>query len=210
MQCAKEPQMLAYVDESGCLGMKPTSTPFYVVTAVLFVDRSAADRCHHHIGELREALGITKEFHFNKCSHPNRLRFFQEIVNHPFVYATVVFDKKQMVSKNFAFSKPFLFYPVMALFAGLADRMAQATVVIDRTGSSDFRKSLAKDLRRELNGQFSREVIKKVKDECSHKHNLLQLADMICGAVARSFSNKRKWAGDYREAIQRSKASSGC
>jgi len=57
--------MLAYVDESGDMGMKidKNSSPLFVVTAVLFYDRGEADRCYRAIESLRDELSIRNEFH---------------------------------------------------------------------------------------------------------------------------------------------------
>ncbi len=195
--------MLAYVDESGCTGMKlgKGSSELFVVTAVLFEDRTVASECHEHIQRLRKKLQIPTEFKFNKCSHDTRLRFLEEIARFDFAYAGIVFDKRRLECPGVSISKPFLRDPVFSLFARLAPRMVDATITIDRTGSSDFRKTLAKELKDEINRRFARSVIKKVKDEQSHKHNLLQLADMVCGAVNRSHCQQRKNADDYRKII---------
>ena len=50
--------MLVFVDESGDAGMKleRTSSPFFVVTAVLFEDREAAATCDRRIDHFRKGL----------------------------------------------------------------------------------------------------------------------------------------------------------
>jgi hypothetical protein len=101
------------------------------------------------------------------------------------------------------FNRPFLQYPVRSIFAALEDQLENLTVVIDRTGSSEFRKAMAKNLKSDLNEQFGRQVIKRVKDEPSHSNNLLQLADMACCAVTRSLNDGKKDQGCYREIIYR-------
>ena len=53
---------------------------------------------------------------------------------------------------------------------------------------------------KEPDGQTRR--IRKVKLQDSGRNNLIQLADMVCGAVARSFKGKRrKGQRDYRRVI---------
>jgi len=196
--------MLAYVDESGCTGMRLNSgsSLFFVVTAVFFEDRDQADKCYRRIDTLRAELKVSREFHFTKLSHANRVRFFEEVCPFDFRYDAVVFDKSKIHSEGVVLSAPFLQYPVKAIFAALAPKMTKATIVIDKTGSSEFRKRLARELKRDLNEQFGREVIHKIKEVDSHKHALLQLADMVCGAVARSFSDKRKSADAFRTLIR--------
>jgi hypothetical protein len=45
------------------------------------------------------------------------------------------------------------------------------------------------------------EIIRKVKSESSHSSNLLQLADMVCGAVARSFRPDKKNGDQFKKII---------
>ncbi|WP_425395721.1 DUF3800 domain-containing protein [Aeoliella sp.] len=55
--------MWAYVDESGCLGMKlgRGSSPFFTVCAVIFADRSQTTLCHSKIEELKSTLRVRKD-----------------------------------------------------------------------------------------------------------------------------------------------------
>jgi hypothetical protein len=45
-------------------------------------------------------------------------------------------------------------------------------------------------------------VIRKVKMEDSKRNNLLQLADMVCGAVARSFREERENGWEFRRLVR--------
>ena len=195
--------VLAYVDESGCTGMRLNdgASAFYAVTAVLFEDREVADECYRLIDRLRDEWRVAKEFHFSKLRHDLRVRFFQEVSRLPFQYVSLCFDKKRILEQGTVITTPFLHFQVKAIFEVLAPKMSSSTVVIDKSGSSDFRKALAKQLKQALNSSFDREVIKKVKEQHSHTHCLLQLADMVCGAVARSFYPAKKNQGAYREII---------
>ena len=141
--------MRAYVDESGCMGMKlhRNSSKYFGVVAVLFCDPDEATRCYDGIELLKQELGITREFRFVDCCHRHKTRFLQEARSYDFSYWGLVVSKEKLASKSLRFSRPFLKYPVTGIFAQMADKMESATVVMDRTGSSEFRKSLAKDLR---------------------------------------------------------------
>jgi hypothetical protein len=44
-------------------------------------------------------------------------------------------------------------------------------------------------------------LIRKVAMEASHTNHLLQVADMICGAVARSYNREKPDRSGYRELI---------
>jgi len=196
--------VLAYVDESGDMGMKlnKNSSPLFVVTASIFFDREEASRCYSAIESLREELGIKTEFHFTSCQDSHRHRFLDTINSFSFQYLSVVFDKRKLQAQDGKLNKPLLQYPVYSLFSLVADRLENATVVIDKTGSSAFRKLLSKDLRRDINSKNDHTVIQKVKSMTSHSHNLLQLADMVCGSVARSYRDDRPNPESYRDKIR--------
>lgn len=178
------------------------ATALYTVTAVVFYDRGIADECYRRIEELRQLLRVTKEFHFSKLSHPSRMQFFEEVAKFQFEYLAVVFDKRRIAQQGIVMTTPFVQHPVKAIFSAIAPQLKGATIVFDKTGSSHFRKTLAKQLKGEINRQFGREVVRKVKNEASHSHALLQLADMVCGAVNRSCLNSRKNPNEYRDMIK--------
>lgn len=64
--------------------------------------------------------------------------------------------------------------------------MSNAIVVIDGNGSKDFRFRLQDYLKHKVGSG----VIKKIKIQDSKQNNLLQLADMVAGAVHRCYSDK--------------------
>jgi hypothetical protein len=196
--------MRAYVDESGCTGKKfdSGSTLFFCVTAVLFRREDDAARCDARIGQLRQELRVAKEFHFSKCNHDVRVRFFTEMLAFDFVYFGLAIDKLKFMVAGLDFDEAFLQAPVVAIFTAAQSKIANATVVIDKTGSSEFRHSLAKNLRGDVNRQIGRDVIARVKHQASHSDNLLQLADMTCGAVARSVCKEKANATFYRNLIR--------
>lgn len=194
-------EMWAYVDESGCMGMKigSGSSPFFSVTTVVFDDKSVVTDCYNTIESLKDTLRVKKEFKFCGCDHEQRVRFFREICKYDFNYFGIVFDKAKITG----FQRPFLHWAVLATFAQHVEKINCAKVVIDKTGSSDFRKMMSRQLKGDLNREYDRTVINAVKSVESHGNNLLQLADMVCGAVARSFHPDKVGRNDYRDMIQR-------
>lgn len=75
-------------------------------------------------------------------------------------------------------------------------------VVIDEMGSENFKSELKRYIVRRLNDDSGKCFIKKVRTQDSRKNNLVQLADMVGGAVARSFSGKKD-SREYRSLIAR-------
>ena len=89
------------------------------------------------------------------------------------------------------------------VFENAKQYLNQATVIFDGSGSKDFRRQLHSYLKRKINDRGkSFSYIKKVKMQDSSKNNLIQMADMICGAVRRSFRSDEKQDQQYRDIIR--------
>ncbi|WP_084080740.1 DUF3800 domain-containing protein [Edaphobacter aggregans] len=79
--------------------------------------------------------------------------------------------------------------------------LEEATIVIDKCGDRGFQQQLRVYLQRKVNLPGGLRHVKKVKMEDSRSNNLLQLADMICGSVARSFLPDKEDRLTYRNII---------
>ncbi len=181
--------MLVFVDESGDCGIKGKrgSSALFVITAVIFEENESAEACDKAVSELRTKCfrNSTREFHFNKCCDDYRQQFLSGIRAHDFFYLAFVLNKERLYGPGFAYKESFYKYTAKLLFENARPHLRNAAVLIDRSGHREFRKQLESYLRRKIN--TDREIIRKVKTEPSHSNNLLQVADMICGAVARSY-----------------------
>jgi hypothetical protein len=76
-----------------------------------------------------------------------------------------------------------------------------ATLTFDKCGDRVFKTELAKYLKGRTNEE-NEEVIRKIKFEESHTNQLLQLADMICGAVARSRKTEKDNPDRFRNIVK--------
>lgn len=72
------------------------------------------------------------------------------------------------------------------VFENAKPYLKNSTIIIDGSGSRLFKKQLQTYLRKKIGNS----IVKKVKIQSSHSNNLLQLADMISGAVHRNFTEK--------------------
>jgi hypothetical protein len=89
------------------------------------------------------------------------------------------------------------------VFENAKQYLNQATVIFDGSGSKDFRRQLHSYLKRKINDKDkSYSYIKKIKIQDSSKNNLIQMVDMICGAVRRSFRSDAKQDQQYRDIIR--------
>jgi hypothetical protein len=197
--------MLVFFDESGDSGMKRKagSSRLFIVTAVLFEDNEEAEHCDNRIAELKMAMGLRPhfEFHFNSCSDAFRKRFLETVANSNFFYHAVVLNKEKLWGPGFQNKESFYKYAAGLVFENAKPNLLEAKVVVDQCGNRDFRQAFAKYLRRRMNDR-NQVSIRKVSMEASHSNNLLQLADMVCGAVFRSFNTEKENRVEFRRIVR--------
>jgi hypothetical protein len=181
--------VLAFIDESGDAGLKIDrgSSRLFLVAMVTFQDAAEAQRCEDRIGVLRAELSLPPgfEFHFSRNSWRVREAFLGAV--RPFAFRIHVFavDKVRLLARGDALSPEHLLQlAVRELFEDAGPHLQRATVVIDRAGTRQGRNHLAAYLRNQLSaGALS--AIRKLKDQRSGSHDLLQLADYVAGVAAR-------------------------
>jgi len=197
--------MLVFIDESGDPGLKfdSGSTDYFIVTLVAFEENEEALATDRRIQSLKGELNLPAEFefHLNKVKGACREAFLSAVAGFNWFYFSMVINKRKLTGPGFKFKETSYKYACGLVFENAKPHLDNATVVIDGSGSREFRRALGTYLRRRINdvkrgGRF----IGKIKVQDSQSNNLLQLADMVCGAVARNYSQKAD-AGVYRRLI---------
>jgi hypothetical protein len=194
-----------FIDESGDPGLKlgAGSSKYFIVTLVAFEDDEEALAADTRIEMLKTELGFSSnfEFHFNNLKPAHRKTFLNAVAPYNFFYFGIVINKRKLRGPGFHFKESFYKYACGLVFENAKPRLHNATVIIDGSGSKDFRKQLSTYLKRKVRDVGSGNCeIKKVKIQDSRSNNLLQLADMICGSVARCYSGKAE-ARECRELV---------
>ena len=199
--------MLAFIDESGDCGMKfdSGSSTYFVVTAVLFPDNFSADACDRGIDELKHKLSIPRafEFHFTECRDSLREKFLKHVAHENFRYYAFILNKPKLFGGRF--DDPNEVYQTAARFVcdNARRHFHDAKVVIDRTGNRDFKRKLEAALKSTMTEADGTCRIRKVGMEHSHSNNLVQLADMVCGAVGRDYNgNHTPAANQFRRILR--------
>lgn len=197
--------MLMFIDESGDPGLKvgQGSSKYFVVALVAFENRDEAQAADDRITLLRKEQGLTSdfEFHFANMKPSHRCLFLEAIASFDFFYFGIVINKVRLTGPGFNFKESFYKYACGLIFENAKPRLNNAIVIIDGSGSRDFRRQLQKYLVRRVKDEAGKCLIKKVKIQDSAKNNLLQLADMVVGAIARFHSGKED-AREYRDIIR--------
>ncbi|MEK7627597.1 MAG: DUF3800 domain-containing protein [Patescibacteria group bacterium] len=195
--------MLVFIDESGDSGLKieKGSSRYFTVSLVIFEDNDEALSCDQRIKLLKKELGLPEsyEFHFKRNSDKVRRAFLTAVFPYNFFYYGIVINKnpEKLWGEGFRNKESFYKYACGLVFENAKEKLEKATVVIDESGSLDFKRQLAKYLRRKNH----KGIIKKVKMQRSESNNLLQLADYAASVINRSVQNKKKWSDEYRKII---------
>lgn len=178
------------------------STDFFTVTLLLFEDVSAAAAAEARIADLRAELRFRPdfEFHFNKLRPEFRLAFLRAIAPVPFAYFAATIDKRKLPPDSFSGPETFYRHACGLAFQSARSRLRNATVIIDGSGDRAFRLELSTYLRKSINGPDEGKRIGKIKIQGSDRNDLLQMVDVICGAVARCHSGKPD-AEEYRDLV---------
>ncbi len=197
--------MLIFIDESGDSGLKINngSSRYFTIGLVVFEDADEATACDKRIQLLKREIGWPEnsEFHFKRNSDLIKRKFLEAVTPYNFFYYGFVINKDpaKLYGEGFKNKESFYKYACGLVFENAKEKLNQAIIVIDESGNLDFRRSLAKYLRKKINNK----MIKKVKMQRSESNNLLQLADYVAGAINRSVQSKRKWSDEYRKIIAR-------
>ncbi len=184
--------MLVFIDESGDTGLKikQGSSRYFVIILVSFEENDEAVACDKRIQLLKRELQLPQEFEFkfSKTRKDQRIKFFEAVLPYSFFYFGIVINKDpdKLYGDGFKIKESFYKYACGLVFENAKPHLKDATIIIDGNGSREFKKQFKTYLRRKIGTS----IINKVKIQSSHSNNLIQLADMIAGAVHRNFSRK--------------------
>src|SRR3989338_167344 len=197
--------MLVFIDESVDTGLtiEKGATKYFIIVMVAFEDNDEASACNKRIDLLRRELRLSPdyEFHFHRNSDRAREAFLRAVLPYQFFYYGIVINKEKLFGEGFKNKESFYKYAASLLFENAKDKLERAIVVIDESGRQLFKYQLASYLRKNINS-FDRRHIHKVKMQDSKRNNLLQLVDMVSGAVNRCLSGNKRDNQKFRSIIR--------
>jgi hypothetical protein len=181
---------LALMDESGDAGMKINkgSSALFTIGLVLFQEDSHAEGCRASIQALRPELGMklhgkAAEFHFASTTPEHREVFLSKVAGFSFQFFTATITKARLSGRTWH-KKEYMYQRAgtLALDQALKD-MLEAKLVFDATSSKKFDWDFLRFLKKHAGFYERVPVIKETQRLDSYKDDLLQLIDLICGAV---------------------------
>lgn len=186
--------MWVFVDESGDTGLKlgKGSSDWFVLTLVIFSDAKDVNSAEQSLSSLRQTLGLKAdyEFHFSHSKTSVKDAFFNQISGERFSFCSVAIEKAKLAQGDLANKKAFLKRAFELVFDETKSFLQNAKIAIDGSGSREFRRETQSLLKKYMNEDSGTKRIKKVVIEDSKKNDLIQLADMVCGAIAREIKGK--------------------
>jgi len=193
--------MHIYIDESGDTGFKfRTGSSRYFVVALLLVDDPIPLHQAVHDFRLSQDKPEAHEFKFTKTPHEMRQAFFRALLPYPYQVRAVIVDKQRLAALNLRSRDKFYDYAVRLPFESDVAAIARAQLVIDESFKGKSRQAdLTTYLQRELNAG----AVKRIAGVTYHdsgRDNLLQVVDMIVGAIARTYE---KGDGQYQRLFRR-------
>jgi hypothetical protein len=172
------------VDASGDPGVDPQgSSPFYVSVAVVVSSTTDADDLTRAIDDFARRARHKHEFRFSKCNEDMAHRFFAAIGSVRWQAFAVVYDKKASNwSLGLKTPAQFELASIIATIQ-LVPACAHAHVLVDGHGDD---RVLYTELRHVLEAG----AVKTARYSDSKKSRLVQVADMVAGALSRHRTRK--------------------
>jgi Protein of unknown function (DUF3800) len=204
--------MPTFLDESGDTGHEPASAPHFRLAAVWVPTQETAEAFRASIQQLRRDLGLPQayEFKFARSGpHPERREaFFRVAMGHAFRFAVASVDKRagdwrtaDRGAIHWACAvvlavtlRPIYRAQEEAQASPGRDRLLRELVVVDDNQDKEFLATIKRKFGELASGRRSgASLVGKVKFRGSGPDELLQLADMVCGAVGAHLDGDSTW-----------------
>lgn len=182
--------MLVLIDESGDPGFKLNrgSSPYFVVSMVVFSDFEEAERCSEAIKKIQAQYRVYPEFKFSNCRDEIRDVFFETILPFNFSICALAVPKAEIYSKTLRCSNDkFYNFFVRQLLTYHASLLKDARIKIDGSGDRRFKRQLTEYIGRMVPDGH----IRNIRFKASKGDHMIQLADMVTGAIARTYTSKK-------------------
>jgi hypothetical protein len=194
---ANKERATIYFDESGTPDVSDQSPAVFVVAAVVIESRQDLAELEQRFTNAFAAIHRPEDHELKTTglSERKHTRVLRELSLLDYQWAAACFDKAKLESPGFANPGTFYRYAFQFLVGDLLTIAWQSDLVIDESSSDAFQCALESHLRRQNSG-LPVGRLGSVSFSQSSKNRLVQLADLVAGAVRRSVEGKH---GPLRE-----------
>lgn len=186
---------IAFIDEFGTnsldFGKKDVSSHF-IITCIL-IEKSKIEKVREDIESVRKNNFQTGEIKSSGVgeNHRRRLKILAELVKADFRILALIVDKRKLMGEGFGYKPIFYKFLFGLIYNDLYKVFAQVDVHMDEHGGEQFMKGFIKYIRKNHPPDlFTPE--NKIVFEKSKENILIQLADFICGSLARVYDETKK------------------
>lgn len=199
-------KQIIFIDDSGdpSFNIKKGSTARFVIACVIFDDELNAEETALALKKYRRSINFPDdmEFKFSKSKDNVKKGFLSVASKFDFRIRAIVVDKNVIKSIELKNSKDsFYNYFIKQVLYHNKGTLEHAKIRLDGHGDAIFRKNLTTYLKKELNSKDNK-VINNLRLVDSKKDILIQLADMIAGAIRRSYDTSLTNNKEYKKIIK--------
>lgn len=191
-------QQLIFIDDSGDPGfkLKRGSSQLFVIACVIFNSPISAEYTAASLKMLKEQMSWRqeREFKFHRANDEQKKLFFNTVKKHDFKIRAIVVDKSKISEPNLKKSESFYSYVVQEVLDDYKG-MKRARISLDGSGNKNYRKKSTAKIRQAVNKNSRRMVEFRLVD--SRDSVLIQLADMIAGAIMAKYDRNKRSRHDY-------------
>ena len=181
-------KQLIFIDDSGDPGLPPKwlKSRYFLVVCVVFKDAIDAELVGANLKVLKRDMKWKQEheFKFNKTNNTHREQFFKAVRKYNFTVRAIVVDKKTYRLPSGLRADSFYQFAIKELLNSYRE-MKDAKVYLDGKAGKNYRLRSGSYLRKELNKASHR--LEELKFVDSKADVLIQLADMMAGAIRRKY-----------------------
>lgn len=187
----KKDRATIFLDESGSPSVADHEPPVFIVAAVVIESRHDLADLEQRFKNAFAAIGRPEDHELKTAglSLKKHTRVLRELSLLDYQWAAACFDKPLLTSAGFADPMTFYRYAFQFLVGDLLTVAWRADLVVDQNSTEAVQAELEDHLRRQNSGlPVSR--LGSVNFSDSSKTRLVQLADLVAGAVRRSVAGE--------------------
>ena len=186
-------RVYAFTDESGAFGWDLENSHvsrYFVVTSIIVKERDL-DELRDSVENIRKKYFQTGEMKSSKIGGniDRRKRILGQLLPLPFSIFAVIFDKSQMTEyRGLRYKQSFYKFLNNVVHKELRKAFKTLTICADEIGGSEYMQSFSQYVK---NQSDIPNLFGEAEFYFANSHNdiLIQLADLVCGSIARKYNN---------------------
>jgi hypothetical protein len=196
---------VVFIDDAGDPGFKfeHGSSEHFVITCLIFDDNLVAEEVSLYMKKLKRSLGWSDgcEFKFNKTNKETIRSLLASIANFDFRIRVICVHKPSIYSRQLRSNQDSFYNYMIRLVLQMTPNLRHASVKLDGRSGREYKKGATTYFRKQLNTNDIK--VSKFKFVDSRSDNLIQLADLVAGAVLRSTRKDKTDCSVYLKCIEK-------